>query len=277
MPRSPNLPGSAAYFEQAAETYAANYAVSTPPGYALRVRQQRILEMLGPQPGRLLDAGCGPAFIATELERTRCEYWGLDGSPRMLALAAQHLSPGAASRLAIGDVQQMPYRDTFFDSVLCIGVIERTRDDRAVLGELLRVLKPGGTLVVSFPNLLSPYIVWKNFVFYPMVTLLRPAVYRLRRKPLPPTISGGSRIPLLGRLIASASRVYTARATSRYMDGMGAETAEVIYALYNPCLPPLDEFLPGVTRRVMGRLEGMRSGPLRWLGWTFLGKYRKRL
>ena len=276
MPPSPNLPGSASYFDQAAETYAATYAVSTPPGYALRVRQQRILELLGPEPGKLLDAGCGPAFIAKELERTRCAYWGLDGSPHMLTLAAQHLPPEAAARLAIGDVQHVPYPDGFFDSVLCIGVIERTRDDRAVLRELLRVLKPGGTLVVSFPNLLSPYCVWKNLVFYPMVTLLRPTVYRLRRKPLPPAISDGSHSPLLGRLIASASRLYTARATSRWLDAMGADLTDVIYALYNPCLPPVDELLPGLTRRVMGRLEGMRTGPLRWLGWTFLAKYRKR-
>ena len=276
MPTPPNLPGSAAYFEQAADVYTASYATAHPPGFSLRIRQQRILEMLGPHAGKLLDAGCGPAFIAAELMANGCEYWGMDASPRMLELAARHLPPVAAAQLAIGDVQHVPYGDGSFDTALCIGVIERTPDDQAVLRELLRVLKPGGTLLVSYPNLLSPYAVWKNVVYYPAVTLLRPIVYRLRGKPEPPSFYGRTSSSLLGRALSSGNRLYTVRAVSKWLANLGADTTGVMYVLYNPCLPPLDELLPGLTRRLMGRLESLRSGPLRWLGWTLLVKARKR-
>ena len=276
MPTPPNLPGSATYFDKAADVYAATYSTASPPGYGLRLRQQRILEMLGTHPGKLLDAGCGPAFIATELEHSGCVYWGMDGSPRMLGLAVQHLPPDAAARLAIGDVQHVPYADASFDTVLCIGVIDRTPDDQAVFRELLRVLKPGGTLLVSYPNLLSPYGFWKNFVFYPVVALLRPIVYRLRGRPMPPTFADGKQTSLLGRIIASMSRLYSARAVSKRLAELGADTTEVKYLLYNPCLAPIDELLPGLAQQLMGRLEGLRSGPLRWLGWALLVKNRKR-
>lgn len=232
--------------------------------------------MLGPRPGKLLDAGCGPAFIAAELLPLGCEYWGMDASRRMLELAACNLPPDAGARLTIADVQHVPYADAFFDSVLCIGVIERAPDDQAVLRELLRVLKPGGTLLVSYPHLFSPYAVWKNAVYYPVVTLLRPIVYKLRGKPQPPAQYNRTRASLLGRAMTSGSRLYTARGVSRRLTDLGAETTGVIYVLFNPCLPPIDELLPALTRRLMGQLESLRFGPLRWLGWTMLIKARKR-
>jgi SAM-dependent methyltransferase len=277
MSSLPNLPGSAGYFEQAADVYAASYSAAKPPGFALRVRQQRILEMLGPHAGKLLDGGCGPAFIAVELLKNGCDYWGMDASRRMLELASGHLPQDACAHLAIGDVQYVPYADGSFNTALCIGVIERTPDDQAVLRELLRVLKPGGTLLVSYPNLLSPYAFWKNFVYYPVVALLRPIVYRLRGRPQPPSLYDRARTSLLGRAMSSGSRLYTARAVSKRLADLGADTTGVMYALYNPCLPPMDELLPGLTRRLMGLLESFRFGPLRWLGWTILVKARKRL
>ena len=46
----------------------------------------------------------------------------------------------------------LPFADAWFDSVICSEVIEHIPDDPRVIGELTRVLKPGGTLVLGTPD-----------------------------------------------------------------------------------------------------------------------------
>ena len=49
------------------------------------------------------------------------------------------------------DLSQLPFRDGAFDSIICIHVLEHVDDDRAAIGEMYRVLEPGGWALISVP------------------------------------------------------------------------------------------------------------------------------
>jgi len=102
---------------------------------------------------RVLDAGCGEARNLVYLLREGCEVFGIDrdaasvAQARKLAANLQPVLPGANFQVA--SVEAMPFADSFADVVICSAVLHFARDEqhfRAMLGELWRVLRPGGLL-----------------------------------------------------------------------------------------------------------------------------------
>jgi len=79
---------------------------------------------------------------------------GLDGDLVRLARARRERVP---ARLFNGLLPRLPFRDASFDKVLASEVIEHVPDDRAALGEIARVMKPGGTLALSVPHADYPF------------------------------------------------------------------------------------------------------------------------
>jgi SAM-dependent methyltransferase len=90
---------------------------------------------------RVLDAGCGEGVLVDEYAG-RLNLEGIDAS---------YSSP----RVRRGSVTALPYADATFDRALCLDVLEHLPFDAqpVALAELHRVLKPGGELLVSVPNL----------------------------------------------------------------------------------------------------------------------------
>ncbi len=75
---------------------------------------------------------------------------GVDRSPGMLAQARAKLLPRAgAGALALADAGGLPFRDATFAAVTCLEALEFTGNPRQTLRELVRVLRPGGVLLVS--------------------------------------------------------------------------------------------------------------------------------
>jgi SAM-dependent methyltransferase len=101
---------------------------------------RRWLDSLPPQT-RVLDAGCGEGVLVDEYA-SRIAIEGLDENY-------------ASQRVRSGSVLALPYPDGSFDRALCLDVLEHlTFDDQPrALAELFRVLKSGGELLVSVPNL----------------------------------------------------------------------------------------------------------------------------
>ena len=115
-------------------------------------RRALVHEALGATPGeRVLDAGCGPGFYVSEiLERVGPEgtVVGVDTSPPMLALAAKRCEGHSNVGFSEGDVTALPVADADFDRALSVQVLEYVDDIPAALGELLRVLRPGGRVLI---------------------------------------------------------------------------------------------------------------------------------
>jgi len=99
---------------------------------------------------RLLDVGCGTGVVAITAAKLGAHATGIDLTPELLQRARQNAS---ISKVSIdwreGDAENLPFDDGAFDVVLSqFGHIFAPRPEVAV-GEMLRVLKPGGTIAFS--------------------------------------------------------------------------------------------------------------------------------
>jgi len=111
------------------------------PTYVAKLEAvRRWLDALPPAT-RVLDAGCGEGVVVEE-------YAG--------RLAIEGLDPNYSSdRVRTGSLTALPYADATFDRALCLDVLEHLsfEDQPRALAELHRVLRSGGELLVSVPNL----------------------------------------------------------------------------------------------------------------------------
>lgn len=100
---------------------------------------------------RLLDFGCGKGVITEKIRLLRPAYTihGVDISTRALAVAKKRIKSGRF-RL-INESQRIPYPADTFDIVLASDVLEHIYDTRTAFQEIARVLKPGGTLIITVP------------------------------------------------------------------------------------------------------------------------------
>jgi ubiquinone/menaquinone biosynthesis C-methylase UbiE len=98
--------------------------------------------------GRILDVACGTGYGSQLLARS-AEVWGLDYDTTALDLARQRVPHG---RFVLGELPYLPWESQYFDAVVCFETIEHVADDRRLIGELSRVLRPGALLLLSTPN-----------------------------------------------------------------------------------------------------------------------------
>ncbi len=107
-------------------------------------RSTRELAATLPTGSRVLDAGCGEGRHRAHFTRTR--YVGVDrgvGDSRW-----------DYSRVDIrGDLGELPFRDEVFDAALCLVVLEHVPAPADVLGEMRRVMRPGGQMLLVVPLL----------------------------------------------------------------------------------------------------------------------------
>lgn len=96
-------------------------------------------------PVRILDAGCGAGFTTAALA-VFGEVAAFDMAPEAIDCAARK-----APVVKLGTITAIPYADGCFDMVTALDVLEHEEDEATALGELSRVLKPGGILVITVP------------------------------------------------------------------------------------------------------------------------------
>ena len=117
---------------------------------------------------RLLDVGCGTGRHLLELSCHAGVLVGLDFAREdlritrfMFGLAEHERRVAAAVHLVQGAGERLPFPDGSFDQVICTETLEHVPDDRAIVCELMRVLKPGGVLAVSVPDEYSERLLWR--------------------------------------------------------------------------------------------------------------------
>ncbi len=100
---------------------------------------------------KILDAGCGEGHLLEKLKRSESgnAYYGVDVTPEALGRAKERCPE---SQVSHANLVQTGFPDNFFDVVTCTEVIEHVYEYKAVLEELRRILKPGGILILTFPN-----------------------------------------------------------------------------------------------------------------------------
>jgi ubiquinone/menaquinone biosynthesis C-methylase UbiE len=113
-----------------------------------RRARNKVLRHLPQQAGlRLLDVAIGDGVYLDWLPRD-WRVVGIDISPAQLA-ACRRRAGDRELPLALGEAEQLPFRDHRFDAVLSIGGFNYFNDPEGALREMARVVRPGGTIVIS--------------------------------------------------------------------------------------------------------------------------------
>lgn len=113
---------------------------------------QPVFERLAGPGVRSLDAACGTGRHAAFLAERGCVVTGIDQSEAMLAVAKGKL-PDA--RFVVGSVEAMPFDDGEFDVAVISLALCHLADPTLAVTEFGRVLRPGGTLVITDPHPMS--------------------------------------------------------------------------------------------------------------------------
>jgi len=115
------------------------------PGHAMLLDA---LTDLGPG-ARVLDIGCGTGELARRLARRGCSVVGFDlCEPMLHQIRPKLYGESARVRLAVGVSEHLPFAARTFDAVTCANSFHHYPDQRAVVREMFRVIRPGGRLLV---------------------------------------------------------------------------------------------------------------------------------
>ena len=133
----------------------------TPAG---RIRWARRVKMLTNhlrEGQKVLELGCGTGFFTQSLANTKAEVTAIDISPDLLAVARAEI-PANNVTFEVQNAYALSYGGETFDSVVGSSVLHHLEVD-AALKEIWRVLKPGGLVFFTEPNMMNPQIaVQKN-------------------------------------------------------------------------------------------------------------------
>lgn len=107
--------------------------------------------------GRILDFGCGDGLFTNLVAKASCgEVIGIDLEEDAIKLAEQMTGKekyeGPSPSFILGEVGPLPFKDSSFDAVYMLDVIEHLSNPAAVLQEVNRVLKEGGVFFLTTPK-----------------------------------------------------------------------------------------------------------------------------
>ena len=133
---------------------------ATPVGKLVKQYEtELLLEMLAPRPDEyILDVGCGTGVFSVDVLSSGARLVGLDISHPMITRVA-HKTDDAQFAGVVGDMVALPFPDESFDKVFSMTAIEFTADAGLAVAELNRVVRRGGTVVLTSLNSRSPWAV----------------------------------------------------------------------------------------------------------------------
>ena len=213
------------------------------PSYVWRAGQERRLAMMAqwaPLEGaRVLVAGCGLGMYASKIrERYAKSVEAFDIEIDRVRVAREGVSGAIVSA-----GEDIPFADASFDVVLSHEVIEHVRDDRRSMGEMLRVTRTGGRVLLFCPNRWYPFEThghyWRGEYHFGNTPLINYMPKRWRDK------------------LAPHARAYTEAELMRLLDFDSAKVAHYsrIYGGYDNIIARLGA--PAVfLRDTLHRLEG---------------------
>lgn len=178
------------------------------PSYVWRAGQERRLQMIARwarlHGAQVLEAGMGIGMYAAEIGRR------YDAVVEGFDIEAERVQEARANlpRPVIAAAEGLPYASNHFDTILSNEVIEHVADDRRSVAELVRVLKPGGRLVIFVPNRWYPFEThghyWKGEYHFGNTPFINYLPDRWRNR------------------LAPHVRAYTKRGLRRLFDGLPA-------------------------------------------------------
>jgi ubiquinone/menaquinone biosynthesis C-methylase UbiE len=197
------------------------------------LRRAAALRLAAPRFGeRVLDVGCGPGFLCADFAAgvgKEGSVLGVDQSESMLGLAKARCASFSNVRFETGDAASLPAEDAAFDLVTSTQVLEYVAEIDRALGEIARVLRPGGRTVLLATDWRS--VAWHSSEDARMDRMLSAWEEHLAHPALPRTLAA--------RLARQGLRVAT---IERYSIIEGADERSGYAAMLMGTLP---DFAPG--------------------------------
>ncbi len=230
------------------------------PSYVWRAGQGRrlgmILQAAGERlKGRVLENGCGVGVYLQHLAPTCGSIVGLEYDHARACQAHIH-----APEVTNAACEQLPFPSASFDVVLSHEVLEHVTDDRRAVEEMVRVLKPGGVMVVFVPNLGYPYethgVYWRERYYFGNIPLVHylPSAWRHR--------------------LAPHVRAYSTSAMRKLLAGLPLEIIDqrIIFGAYDNIILRF----PKIGRALRSVLQWMEMTPLKIFGLSHFWVAKKR-
>lgn len=233
------------------------YAVADGNTYHFHVRRQRVLELLPKQLGRVLDIGCGPGVMVESVLERGGSFEGRDLSPEMVSEGRELFHDLPNVNFEVGDVEQLDLPDNSVDQVIAMAVIEYLRTPDKALAELARVLRPGGTAIITVPKRLQ--------IDKTTVALTRP--FRLLFRGL-----GLGRGDLLPRLCLQPHELDEAASRAGLIPDGGSQYN------FTPVPYPFTRLAPGLSMRLnvpFERWHETKSSLMSFFAHGYVGRYRR--
>ncbi len=253
------------FFEEMSPSYFAAYSSPDPDGHSFRSRKLKTLEMVdrafpSGEGKRVLDVGCGPGVMVAELLARKFTVTASDISQGMIDDCHKRFPNEPRLTCRVGDVTALDYPDAQFDLVIAMGLVEylTLEDIERSYSEMRRVLKPGGTLIVTYPNRSSFY---RRTSVKPVLSKMKRLVEGLRKKE---------------RAVAwRIKHEFSERDMADIRGPHGLELRDVQYYNFKVTPYPFDKIFPSLAVGLAKRLEDSASGPVRYLGTGFIALFEK--
>ena len=127
------------------------YKTMDTSSFIRRIEWQNILEWLDPKEGeRILDIACGAGELSLKIAENGCEVYGVDRSVNAINSAKLLAEREKIEcEFKVGNAEDLPYPDGYFDKVVCSSALEHFKDDVKALKEMSRVLKQNVSVVLT--------------------------------------------------------------------------------------------------------------------------------
>lgn len=260
------------YFNKTSDSYSRVYdinSVDSLRAYIFLSRKNNVLNMLDKFTGRVLDIGCGPAVFTEALLKNGCEVWGIDISPEMITRAKKKiggLKDSPNLHLATGDIERLDFPDEYFDSVLCVGVLEYLDDDSSALKEIYRVLKREGMAIFTVPNALSLFTLLDRAAIAVIIFFIK----------ILSAIKVKARLSQNSLLFNSdiKDRYYYPLAFNKKLFKKGFFIDKKIFHVYR--LSMLNALSPSLALLFARNMEWLAKTPICWMGINYIVRVAKR-
>ncbi len=236
-------------------------------------RMQYVLDFIADaesENSNALDLGCGAGVFIPYLTQKGYKVTAIDISDKMVRKCLSLCDAlSIDSNIIVGDCNATNFPDNYFDLVLCVGLIEHQSEDSPLLTEANRILKPGGTLVLTFRNRFCPHIRFR----YLMADIIHygiNAVQKLRgKKQLKKGDDGYTK--------SWDSREHSPFQLAREFRKHRFIIRSSKYSHFYFLPFPLDRKLGYLELFVSKKLEALSRSPLRWLGSTGVFQAKKEI
>ena len=124
-----------------------------------KLRWQRRVKMLTAHikaSDKILEIGCGTGYFTKEIAKTKATITAIDISPELLNMAKQEI-PETNVSFVLDNAYELSFDDNCFDSIVGSSVLHHLEVEKAI-NEMFRVLKAGGSMFFTEPNMMNPQI-----------------------------------------------------------------------------------------------------------------------